>query len=119
MNLPLTGVRVVELGTSVAAPYATWILGTLGAEVIKFERPGGGDDARGWGEHVVDGERLWFHALNANKRSVVVDLKNAAARERTRRFILDEADVVVQNMRPGRWPSSAWTAPACSRPTRA
>ncbi len=101
MNLPLTGVRVVELGSSVAAPYATWILATLGAEVIKFERPGVGDDARGWGEHVVDGERLWFHALNANKRSVVVDLKNAAARERTRRFILDEADVVVQNMRPG------------------
>ena len=78
MDLPLTGIRVVELGSSVAAPYATWILAALGAEVIKVERPGTGDDARGWGEHVVDGERLWFHVLNANKRSIVVDLKDAA-----------------------------------------
>lgn len=98
---PLAGHRVVELGTSVAAPYATWILGALGAEVIKVERPGTGDDARHWGPPFFAGTATIFHAINANKRSVAVDLKDEAARDKLRRFIVRRADAVVQNLRPG------------------
>ena len=98
---PLAGIRVFELGTSVAAPYATWILGQLGADIVKVERPGKGDDARFWGEQFPDGSSSIFHALNSNKRSVVVDMKNELERDALKALILDRADVVLQNMRPG------------------
>ncbi|MCG8545910.1 MAG: CoA transferase [Alphaproteobacteria bacterium] len=101
-KLPLEGVRVVELGTSVAAPYGTWILATLGADVVKVERPEVGDDCRQWGPpSVQEGLRSFFLVLNANKKSIVVDLTNADERDRLRRYIADNADVVVQNLRPG------------------
>ena len=99
---PLTGVKVVEIGTSVAAPYAGWILATLGADVIKVERPDGGDDARQWGKMFPDGSSSYFNAFNRDKRGITVDIKDAAEREWLRRFCIDEADVVIQNMRPGR-----------------
>lgn len=99
---PLAGVRVVELGTSVAAPYGTWILATLGAEVIKVERPEVGDDCRQWGPpSVQDGTRSFFLVLNANKKSVVVDFTDKAQLDRLRRYLVGKADVVVQNLRPG------------------
>jgi len=98
---PLKGVRVVEIGTSVAAPYAAWILGGLGAEVIKVERPDGGDDARQWGNLFPDGTSSTFHYLNANKKSVTVDLKDESDRKWLQDFCTSEADVVVQNLRPG------------------
>ena len=101
-KLPLEGVRVVELGTSVAAPYGTWILATLGADVVKVERPEVGDDCRQWGPpSVQDGLRSFFLVLNANKKSIVVDFTNADECDRLRRYIAENADVVVQNLRPG------------------
>jgi crotonobetainyl-CoA:carnitine CoA-transferase CaiB-like acyl-CoA transferase len=98
--LPLAGITVVELGHSVAAPYAGEILGDLGANVIKIEKAGG-DDARNWAPPYWGTESATFLSLNRNKRSAVVDLKNPTERECLRRLILEQADVVIQNLRPG------------------
>ncbi|MBN36237.1 MAG: CoA transferase [Rhodospirillaceae bacterium] len=100
-SLPLAGHTVVELGSSVAAPYATWILGMLGADVIKIENPDAGDDARRWGRMFPDGSASHFVALNGNKKSVTINLKD----ERERAWLEDTcagADAVIQNMRPGK-----------------
>ncbi len=97
--LPLHGVTVVELGQNLAGPYASEILGLLGAQVVKIERPEG-DDARGWGPPFHAGTATTFHAINRNKRSIALDLKDRAAVEWLRGFLKD-ADVFVQNMRPG------------------
>ena len=75
-SLPLSGLVVVELGTSVAAPTAAQIFAELGAEVFKIENPAGGDDARSWGPPFVDGVAAMFAAINRNKRSVAIDLKD-------------------------------------------
>ncbi|MBT6093428.1 MAG: CoA transferase [Rhodospirillaceae bacterium] len=99
---PLAGVRVVEIGTSVAAPYAAWILGSLGADVVKVERPGPGDDARQWGRMFPDGQSSYFSALNRDKRGITVDLTDETERAWLREFCVSEVDVVLQNMRPGR-----------------
>jgi crotonobetainyl-CoA:carnitine CoA-transferase CaiB-like acyl-CoA transferase len=99
-GLPLTGITVVELGHSVAAPYAGEILGDLGADVIKIEKTDG-DDARSWAPPYWGDMSATFQSLNRNKRSAVVNLKDAGERERLRRLILERADVVIQNMRPG------------------
>jgi crotonobetainyl-CoA:carnitine CoA-transferase CaiB-like acyl-CoA transferase len=101
MELPLSGITVVELGHSVAAPFAGQALGDLGARVVKVENPGAGDDARSWGPPFWHGSSATFQALNRNKLSVAVDLKDDAERERLRAFIVAEADVVLQNLRPG------------------
>lgn len=69
----LKGVRVLDLTTSVAGPYAGQLLGDLGADVLKIERPGPGDDARSWGPPFLEGESLWFLAVNRNKRSLALD----------------------------------------------
>jgi len=97
---PLSGIVVVELGHSVAGPFAGQVLGDLGAEVVKIEKPGG-DDARKWGPPFVDGAAATFQSVNRSKRSVVVDLRNEAQIAGLLRFIDDRADVVLQNMRPG------------------
>src|SRR4029077_1257275 len=69
----LEGVRVIDLTTSVAGPSATMLLADMGAEVVKIERPVGGDDARAWGPPFLDGESLWFLSVNRNKKSVALD----------------------------------------------
>lgn len=91
---------VIELGHSVAAPFAGQILGDLGAEVIKVEKPDG-DDARKWGPPFVDGSAATFQALNRNKRSLRLDLRQAEDHLLLKNLILERADVVLQNMRPG------------------
>ena len=91
----------MELGTSVAAPTATMILAELGAEVFKVENPKGGDDARSWGPPFFNGDGMNFVALNRNKHSVAVDLKDKEQCAALRKFILDRADIVVQNLRAG------------------
>ena len=98
---PLAGIRVVELGSSVAAPYAAWLLAALGADVLKVERPGAGDDARQWGQLFPDGRSSFYETLNRDKRGITVDLKDEAERAWLRRLCVSEVDVVVQNLRPG------------------
>jgi crotonobetainyl-CoA:carnitine CoA-transferase CaiB-like acyl-CoA transferase len=97
---PFVGLVVVELGHSVAAPFAGQILGELGARVIKVEKPDG-DDARKWGPPFVDGASSIFQALNRNKESVVCDLRSSQDRAGLKQFIAENADVVLQNLRPG------------------
>ena len=99
--LPLAGIKIVEMGNNVALPYGTWVLARLGAEVIKVERPGSGDDARAWGPPFWHDTAAIFQVLNAGKRSLAVDLQDAAERAGLRRFILEEADAVLQSYRPG------------------
>ena len=98
---PLAGIRVVELGSSVAAPYAAWLLAALGADVLKVERPGAGDDARQWGQLFPDGRSSFYETLNRDKRGITVDLKDEAEHAWLRRLCVSEVDVVVQNLRPG------------------
>jgi crotonobetainyl-CoA:carnitine CoA-transferase CaiB-like acyl-CoA transferase len=98
---PLSGLVVIELGTSVAAPTCAMALAELGAEVFKIENPRGGDDARRWGPPFVGSDGALFVAVNRNKKSVAVDLKDVAQREALRRFILGRADIVLQNLRSG------------------
>jgi crotonobetainyl-CoA:carnitine CoA-transferase CaiB-like acyl-CoA transferase len=100
-RLPLHGITVIELGHSVAAPFAGEILGDLGADVIKIEKGDGGDDARKWAPPYWHGMSAVFQSLNRNKRSVIVDLRDPAENARLRDFIINHADVVVQNLRPG------------------
>ncbi len=97
--LPLEGVKVVEIAQNLAGPYAAEILAMLGAEVVKVERPEG-DDARGWGPPFVDGVATSFHAVNRNKRSVALDLKDPRAVAWLKGFVRGR-DILVQNMRPG------------------
>jgi len=97
---PLAGVVVVELGHSVAAPFAGQLLADLGATVVKVEKAAG-DDARSWGPPFLDGASATFQSLNRGKRSVVCDLRDPAQREQLVQFVVDRADVVLQNMRPG------------------
>lgn len=99
-RLPLDGITVIELGHSVAAPYAAEILGDLGAEVIKIEKTDG-DDARKWAPPFWHDMSSTFQSLNRNKRSAVVNLRDANARDALRRLIVEQGDVVVQNLRPG------------------
>jgi len=100
-SLPLTGLVVVELGTSVAAPTGAMIFAELGAEVFKVEHPERGDDARSWGPPFVGDKAAIFVAINRNKRSVAIDLKDPKQCAALRRFILERADVVIQNLRAG------------------
>jgi crotonobetainyl-CoA:carnitine CoA-transferase CaiB-like acyl-CoA transferase len=97
--LPLSGIRVVEIAQNLAGPFAAEVLAFLGADVLKVERPEG-DDARGWGPPFWRGTSPGFLAVNANKRSVTLDLKDAKAVDRLLGLI-DGADVLVQNLRPG------------------
>jgi crotonobetainyl-CoA:carnitine CoA-transferase CaiB-like acyl-CoA transferase len=96
----LQGIRVIDVTMSVAGPFATQILGDLGADVIKVERPEVGDDTRRWGPPFWEGESCTFTSLNRNKRSVVLNLKHEDDKAC---FVglLAEADVFVQNLRPG------------------
>jgi crotonobetainyl-CoA:carnitine CoA-transferase CaiB-like acyl-CoA transferase len=98
---PLEGLVAVEIGHSVAAPFAGHILGDLGATVLKVENPKGGDDARNWGPPFWEGSSVIFQTINRNKYSVALDLKNEVHLAALRRFLIEDADVVLQNMRPG------------------
>jgi crotonobetainyl-CoA:carnitine CoA-transferase CaiB-like acyl-CoA transferase len=91
----LSDVRVLDLTTSVAGPYASMLLSDFGAEVIKIERPDG-DDARSWGPPFLADESLWFLAVNRNKKSVVVDMNDPVGHEHLRSLVR-EVDVVVTN----------------------
>ncbi len=98
---PLSGVRVLDLSRIVAAPFATMALGELGADVLKVERSGGGDDSRNWGPPFVDGESAYYLAVNRNKRSLCLDLSLPSDQEVVRRLATEWADVLVENYRAG------------------
>lgn len=95
----LRGVRVIDLTTSIAAPYATLILGDLGAEVIKIEKPKGGDDSRAWGPPFLDGESLWYLSVNRNKKSVALDYSTEEGLSALYRLI-EKCDVLILNVVP-------------------
>lgn len=97
---PLADVTVIDVTSNVAGPFATLILGDLGATVIKVERPGLGDDTRRWGPPFAAGQSVTNLSLNRNKRSVELDLRSDADLAELRRLIAG-ADVFVQNLRPG------------------
>ena len=99
MSGPLSDITVVDLSRVLAGPYATMVLADLGARVIKVEPPGGGDDARRFGPF-VGGRSVYYESLNRGKTAVTLDLKDEAHRLRFK-ALLDEADVLVENYRPG------------------
>lgn len=100
MKLPLEGLKVLDLSRVLAGPYATMVLGDLGADVIKVERPETGDDTRHWGPPFVGGESAYFLSVNRNKRSVAADLKDEEELEKIKR-LAEGADVLIENMNPG------------------
>ena len=98
---PLFGLVVIEIGHSIAAPYAGMILGELGAEVIKVENPKGGDAARGWGPPFAEGAATCFHAVNRSKKGITIDLADPAEAAKLRRLVLERADVLLNNLKFG------------------
>jgi formyl-CoA transferase len=97
---PLHGVRVLDLSRVLAGPYCTMVLGDLGADIIKVEQPGKGDDTRAWGPPWAGTESAYFLSINRNKRSLTLDLKQPAAQDIVRELARD-SDVVVENFRFG------------------
>ena len=100
MPLPLDGIHVVEIGQVLAGPFAAAIFSDLGADVVKIERPDTGDDSRMMGPAFRGGAAINFHVFNRGKSSVVLDLKSAAGQAALRQ-LLQQADILVHNLRPG------------------
>jgi formyl-CoA transferase len=100
MTEALAGIRVIDLTRALAGPYCTMMLGDLGADVIKVERPGTGDDSRSWGPPFAGGESAYFICTNRNKRSLALDLRTDFGRGAVLR-LAEVADVVVENYRTG------------------
>lgn len=96
----LSGVRVVDLTRVMTGPYCTMLLGDMGADVVKIEQPGKGDDTRAWGPPFIGDESAYYLSVNRNKRSVTLNLKSEPGREVLWRLI-EGADVVVENFSPG------------------
>ena len=96
---PLAGLKVLELGQLIAGPFAAKTLADFGADVVKVEPPAGGDPLRKW-RLLKDGTSVWWQVQSRNKRSVAIDLRAAEGQELARRLIA-EADVLIENFRPG------------------
>jgi crotonobetainyl-CoA:carnitine CoA-transferase CaiB-like acyl-CoA transferase len=100
MGLPLQGLRVIDLTQDFAGPFCTMMLSDLGAEVIKIEKPGVGDETRAWGPPFINGISYYFQSLNRGKKSVVLDLKTRKAQKIIQKLIVD-SDIFVESSRPG------------------
>ena len=101
MSRALDGIRVLDFSRVLAGPYCTMVLGDLGADVVKVERDGVGDDLRQWGPPFMpDGESTYFLSVNRNKRSIVLDLKTESGRDLALKLVR-ESDVLLENFRPG------------------
>src|SRR5678809_1295667 len=97
----LSGVRVLDLSRVLAGPYCTQILGDLGADIIKVERPGQGDDTRHWGPPFLSqGMAAYFTSANRNKRSITIDLKTESGREIVKRLATG-SDILIENFKTG------------------
>jgi glutaryl-CoA transferase len=97
---PLDDLKVVDLTRVLAGPYLTMMLGDMGADVVKIEQPGSGDDTRRWGPPFVEGESTYYLAVNRNKRSVTLNLKHPRCRELLLSLI-EDADILVENFKVG------------------
>lgn len=100
MERALDGIRIVDFTKALAGPYCTMHLADMGAEVIKIEMPGTGDDSRGWGPPFIDGEAAYFLSINRNKKSITLNLKDERAKEIALKLI-EKSDIVVESNRPG------------------
>lgn len=100
-SLPLADITVVEMGSSVAGPYAARILADMGADVFKVEHPEGGDASRSWGVRALNGTTAAYQCMNRGKNSITVDMRDPEDVDHLRQFIVSRVDVVVQNLRPG------------------
>src|ERR671934_1933963 len=98
--LPAAGIRVLDLSRVLAGPYCTMLLADLGAEVIKVERPGVGDETRSWGPPYAGGESAYYMSVNRSKRSVAVDLSTEEGQQRALELAA-ESQVVIENFRVG------------------
>ncbi len=99
MGQPLKGLRVVDLSKDFAGPFCTMILSDLGAEVVKIEKPGSGDETRSWGPPFVKGLSYYFLSLNRGKKSITLDLKKSSAQKIVRQLVQD-SDILVESFRP-------------------
>src|SRR5262245_50677223 len=97
---PLSGLRVIELGTLLAGPFCGQLLGDMGAEVIKVESPGQGDPLRIWGREKVNDKSLWWPVVARNKKSITLDLRKAEGQALLKQLAA-RADFVLENFRPG------------------
>ncbi len=97
---PLSGLRVIEMGTLLAGPFCGQLLGDFGAEVIKVEPPGKGDPMREWGQEKAHGKSLWWPVIARNKKSVTLNLREEAGQDLVRDLVRD-ADFLLENFRPG------------------
>ena len=100
MEGALHGIKIIDLSRVLAGPFCTMILGDLGAEVIKIENTGNGDDTRGWGPPFVGGESAYFLCANRNKESLTLNLKSQMGKDVLKKLV-SHADIVVQNFKPG------------------
>jgi formyl-CoA transferase/CoA:oxalate CoA-transferase len=100
MVRPLEGITVLDLSRALAGPYCTMMLADMGAEIIKVEMPGRGDDSRSWGPPFVEGESAYFMSVNRNKKSITLNLKSEKSGEIIEKLII-KAGVIVENFRPG------------------
>ena len=97
---PLTGIRVIDMTRILARPFCTMNLGDMGAEIIKIEQPGKGDDTRAWGPPFAGSEAAYFLGINRNKKSITLNLKDARGLEILKNLI-QGADVLVENFKVG------------------
>ncbi|MHA2050450.1 MAG: CaiB/BaiF CoA transferase family protein [Promethearchaeota archaeon] len=100
MIRPLEGIKVLDLSRALAGPYCSMMLADMGADIIKIEMPGRGDDSRAWGPPFVEGESAYFMSVNRNKKSITLNLKNERAIEIIHKLII-QSDVLLENFRPG------------------
>ncbi len=96
----LEGIKVLDLSRALAGPYCTMLLGDMGADVIKIERPGKGDDSRAWGPPFIEGESAYFLSINRNKKSITLNLKSEKGKEILFKLI-KISDVLIETNRPG------------------
>jgi crotonobetainyl-CoA:carnitine CoA-transferase CaiB-like acyl-CoA transferase len=100
MTLPLDGLRVLDLSRALAGPFCSQMLGDMGADIIKVEQPGVGDNARGWGPPFQGGESSYFLSVNRNKRSIALNLRDARGAEVLAKLVA-QSDVLLENFVPG------------------
>ena len=112
MTLPLEGLRVLDLTRALAGPFCAQMLGDMGADVLKVEQPGVGDNARGWGPPFQGGESSYFLSINRNKRSLALNLRDERGAEVLRRLVL-QSDVLLENFVPGTLDRLGFSYQAC------